>query len=136
MITCFEILSYASNMLTYASAAMIFFLLNYIVMLPHNVSFHQHNYYDYNMNTFDSKYLFGDFLEDSKFDELSDYLQFHFQKKNIGNDMSKGNIPMHALIFSFCWETKILHTIFSYIFTSLSNYMRCGKTLDHMFLKV
>ena len=31
---------------------------------------YQHNYYVATMDTFDSEYLFGNFLEDSKFDEL------------------------------------------------------------------
>ena len=59
----------------------------------------QHNYYDSTMNTFDSEYPFGDFLEDSNFDELSEFLQYHFQKKNAVNNMAESNIPMHALIF-------------------------------------
>ena len=33
---------------------------------------------------FDSEYPFGDFLEESKFDDLSDFLQSQFQKKNRG----------------------------------------------------
>ena len=50
--------------------------------------------------------------------------------------MSKGNISIHAIIFCCGWETKSLHTIFSYIFTSLSNYTRYGKTLAHWFFMV
>ena len=50
--------------------------------------------------------------------------------------MAKANIPMHAIIFRCGWETKSLHTIFSYIFTSMSNDMMCGKTLAHWFYKV
>ena len=88
------------------------------------------------MNTFESYCLFGYFLEDSEFDELIDYLQLHFQNKDTVNDMAKGNIQMHALIFHCGWETKSLHTIFSYIFTSLSNYMRCGKNFSHWFFKL
>ena len=42
---------------------------------------------------------------------------------------------MHALIFRCGLETKSLYTTFSYIFTSPSNDMRCGKTLDHWFFK-
>ena len=38
---------------------------------------------------------------------------------------------MHALIFRCGCETNIIHASFSYLFTSLSNDMRCGKTLDH-----
>ena len=51
------------------------------------------------INTFESEYPFGNLLEDSKFDELSEYLQFHFQKKNAVNALDEGNISMHALIF-------------------------------------
>ena len=40
-------------------------------------------YYDSMMNTFESEYPFGDFLEDSNFDELSEFLQFHCQKTNL-----------------------------------------------------
>ena len=87
------------------------------------------------MNTFDSEYPFGDFLEYSKFDELCEFLQFHFQKKNNFNIMGESNIPMHALIFWCGWETKSIHNILSYIFTSLSNDMICGKTISHWFFK-
>ena len=41
----------------------------------YNNYFHQHNYYDSIMNTFDSDYPFDDFLEYSKFYELSKFLQ-------------------------------------------------------------
>ena len=44
------------------------------------------------MNTFDSEYQFDDFLEDSKFDELSKFLQSHCQKNNTVNTMAKSNI--------------------------------------------
>ena len=88
------------------------------------------------MNNFDSDYPFGDFLEDSKFYEPSEYLQLHLQKKNEVNDMAKGNIPMYDLIFCCGWETNIIHAIFSYIFTSLSNNMRFGKTLAYWFFKL
>ena len=47
---------------------------------------------------FDSEYPFGNFLEDSKFDELSKFLQSHCQKKNAVNKMGESNIHMHALI--------------------------------------
>ena len=87
------------------------------------------------MKTFDSEYPFGDFLEDSKFDELSKFLQSYCQKKNAVNTMGESKITMHALIFRCGWETKIIHTIFSYLFTSLSNEMRCGRTLYHWFFK-
>ena len=87
------------------------------------------------MNTFDSEYPFSDFLEDSKFDELIEFLQAHFQKNNAVNTMDESNIPMHALIFICGWETKGIHTIFSYMFTSLSNERRCGNTLAHWFFK-
>ena len=80
---------------------------------------------------FDSEYPLGDFLEEYKFDELSEFLQSHCQKKNAVNKMGESNIPMHAIIFRCGWETNSIHTIFSYLFTSLSNGMRCGNTLAH-----
>ena len=49
--------------------------------------------------------------------------------------MLESNIPMHALIFRYGWETNSIHNIFSYLFNSLSNDMRCGKTLAHWFFK-
>ena len=49
------------------------------------------------MNTLHSEYLFGDFLEDYKFDKLSKFLQSHCQK-NATNNMDKSKIPTHALI--------------------------------------
>ena len=49
--------------------------------------------------------------------------------------MGESNIPMHALIFRCGWETNSIHTIFSYLFTLLSNGMRCGNTLDHWLFK-
>ena len=49
--------------------------------------------------------------------------------------MGESNIPMHALIFWCGWETNSIHTIFSYLFTSLSNNIRCGKTLSNWFFK-
>ena len=84
---------------------------------------------------FDSEYPLGDFLEESKFDELSEFLQSNCQKNNAVNTMGESNIPMHTLIFRCGWETNSIHTIFSYLFTSLSNAMRCGKTLAHWFFK-
>ena len=87
------------------------------------------------MTTFDSENSFGDLLEDSKFDELSEFRQSHCQKKNTVNTMEKIKIPMHSLMFRCGYETKIIHTIFSYIFTSLSNDMICGKTLSLRFFK-
>ena len=84
---------------------------------------------------FDSEYPIRDFLEESKFDELSKFLQSHCHKKNAVNTMGESNIPMHALIFRCGWETNSIHTIFSYLFTSLSNDMRCGKTLAHWLFK-
>ena len=51
------------------------------------------------MNTFYSEYPFGDLLEGSKFDELSEFLQSHFQKKNAVNNMGESKIPMHDIIF-------------------------------------
>ena len=40
------------------------------------------------------------------------------------------------LSYFWCrWEINSLYTIFSYILTSLSNDMRCGKTLYHWFFK-
>ena len=74
-------------------------------------------------------------MEDSKFDELSEFLQSHCQKKNSVNTMVDSNIHMSALIFRCGWDTNSIHTIFSYFFTSLSNDMRCGKMLDHWFFK-
>ena len=50
--------------------------------------------------------------------------------------MAKGSIPMHALIFFCRLYTKSLHIIFSYTFTSLSNYIRGEKTLSHWFIEV
>ena len=88
------------------------------------------------ISTFEPEYLFGDSLEDSKFDEISEYLQSHFQNKNAGNAMAKGNIPMHALVFCCGWETKSLRNIFSSIVTSMSNNMIYGKTLVQWFFKV
>ena len=49
--------------------------------------------------------------------------------------MAESNIPMHALIFRCGWETKSLHTILSYIFTSLSNGMIRGKNLSYWLFK-
>ena len=43
---------------------------------------------------------------------------------------------MHAMIFCCGWETKSLNTIFIYVFTSMSNYMRCGNTLYLWFYRV
>ena len=87
------------------------------------------------MNTFDSEYPFGYFLEDSKFDELSEFLQSHCHKNSAVNTMGESNIPMHALVFRCGWETNSIHTIFSYLFTSLSNDIRCGKRLAQCFFK-
>ena len=84
---------------------------------------------------FDSDYPFGDFLEESKFDDLSEFLQSHFQKKNAVNTMSESKIPMHALIFRCGWETNSIHTIFGYLFTSLANDTRCGNALAHWLFK-
>ena len=42
---------------------------------------------------------------------------------------------MHVIIFQCGWETKSLHTIFSYLFTSLSNDMIFEKTVAHWFFK-
>ena len=50
--------------------------------------------------------------------------------------MSEGYTPMCALIFCCGWDKKSIHTIFSYILTSLYIDMRCGKTLAHWFFKV
>ena len=54
------------------------------------------------INTLYSEYPFGDLLVDSKFDELSEYLQSHYQYTNTGDSLAEGNIPMHDLVFS-CW---------------------------------
>ena len=90
--------------------------------------------YDYCLY-FDSEYPLGDLLEESKFDELSEFLQSHCQKNNAVNKIGKSKIPMHALIFRCGWETNSIHTIFSYLFTSLANIMRCVKTLAHWLFK-
>ena len=58
-----------------------------------------HNFYASSMDNFDSEYPFGTFLEDSKFDELSKFLQSHCQKKISINTMAEIKVPMHALIF-------------------------------------
>ena len=87
------------------------------------------------MNNFDSEHPFGYFLEDYKFDELSKFIQSHFQKNNAVNNMAESNIPMYALIFLCGWEKKSLHTIFIYLFTSIYNDMRREKTLFHCFFK-
>ena len=78
----------------------------------------------------------GDFIYDYKFEELNDYLQSHCQKKNSVNAMAEANIPMNAMIFCCEWDTNSLHTILSYVFKSMSNYMGCGKTLAHWNYKV
>ena len=80
---------------------------------------------------YDSEYPFGFFLEESKFDELSEFIKSHCQEKNAVNTMGDSNIHMHALIFRCGWETNSIHTIFSYLFTSLANDMRFGKPLAH-----
>ena len=48
---------------------------NLLLCFYYNDSCNQHNYYASTMNTFESEYPFGGFLEDYKFDELSEYLQ-------------------------------------------------------------
>ena len=55
------------------------------------------------MHTFESEYPFGAFLEDSKLDELSEFLQSHCKEENDVNTMAESNIPMHALIFQCRW---------------------------------
>ena len=50
--------------------------------------------------------------------------------------MAEANTPIHAMILCCGWETKSINTIFSYVFTFMSNDMRCGKTLSHWFYKV
>ena len=50
--------------------------------------------------------------------------------------MDEANITMHAMIFGCVWETNSIHTIFSYVTTSMSNDMRCGNILAHWFYKV
>ena len=57
-------------------------------------------------------------------------------KKNTINAMFKSNIPMHAMVFHCGWEKNIPHTILSYIFTYMSNYMWCEKALANWFYKV
>ena len=43
---------------------------------------------------------------------------------------------MHDMIFRCGWDSNIQHKIFSYVFTSMSNGMRCGNTQAHWFYKV
>ena len=98
-------LCYASNMLLYASVTLlgitvlvyIFMLISFLCLcfcysdldyssgLYYYVLFYydscRHNYYASTMNNFDSEYPFGDFLGYYKFDELSEFLLSHFQKK-------------------------------------------------------
>ena len=88
------------------------------------------------MNTFDSEYPFSYFSEDSNLEEIIEYIQSHFQKNNAFNTMSEGKIPMYALVFYHVGETKSLHTIISYILTSLSNGMICENIIDHWFLRI
>ena len=38
---------------------------------------------------------------------------------------------MYAIILRYGWETKTIHIIFSYLFTSQTNVMKCEKTLAH-----
>ena len=42
---------------------------------------------------------------------------------------------MNALILRYGWETKTIHIIFSYLFTSQTNAMKCGQTLAYGFFK-
>ena len=51
--------------------------------------------------------------------------------KNAVNDIAEGNIPMNAMFLRCGCETKSLHKIFTYVFTSMSNDRRYGKALDH-----
>ena len=50
--------------------------------------------------------------------------------------MAETNIPMQAMISHCGWETKSLHTIFRYVFTSISNDIICGNNLARWFYKV
>ena len=157
--TCFGILCYASNLLLYAFVTLmglkgfvyILMIISFVCLrfryselyyaygiYPYAFFYHnscRQNYYASTMNTFDSEYPFEYFFEDSKFDELSELLHTHCQKNNAVNTMAESNIPIHALIFLCGWATKIIHTIFIFIFTSLSNDTICGNTLDHWFFK-
>ena len=67
-------------------------LLTYIIMilLKLFLSSTQRNYYASTTKSFDLDYPFGDFLEDTKFNELTKYLQSHPQKKNTLNAISDG----------------------------------------------
>ena len=47
--------------------------------------------------------------------------------------MAKSNNPIHVLIFQCGWETKSLHTIFSSIFSFLSNDKIFEMTVAHRF---
>ena len=49
--------------------------------------------------------------------------------------MAESSILMNDLIFWCGWQTNSLHTIFNYIFNSLSNYMRCGNTISRQLFK-
>ena len=101
---CYNYLYYSYYILPYASI---------VVILVQRV------YYYSTMNTFEWEYPFGDFLEDSKFCELSEYLQLYCQNNNAVSTMTKRNIPMNDLIIHCEWETNILHNIYCCIFTYL-----------------
>ena len=69
MMICFELFYYASNNFLYASVLIICFLY-FLLFLSYNYSCCQHAYYASLMNKFESEYPFGNFLEDTSFDEL------------------------------------------------------------------
>ena len=50
--------------------------------------------------------------------------------------MINGNIPMHVLIFFCGCKTNSIHTKISYILSSMSNYIICGKTLAYLFFNI
>ena len=50
--------------------------------------------------------------------------------------MSEINIPIHAMIYCCGWETQILHTTFSYVFSYMSNGMRCGNTIARWYFNM
>ena len=59
------------------------------------------------MNTFYSEYPFGDFLGDSKFDELSKFLLSHFQKKNAVNNMVRVTFPCLISYFDVSGRQRV-----------------------------
>ena len=76
MITCYGFLSYASK--KFPMLLLLLFVLYFLpilLCLSNNDSWHQHNYPSSMIYNFESEHQFGDYLEDPKFDELSEHLQ-------------------------------------------------------------